>query len=51
MGQDDQRSRSARIERLKRRVAALAEDDAKNRVSDPVVAILKGILDLLGDEL
>lgn len=51
MGSQERRPKTERIARLKRRLAAVAEDDAKERVSDPMVAILKGILDLLEDEL
>jgi hypothetical protein len=47
---DKLRSRRDRIARLERRLAAIAEDDAKNRVNDPVVSVLKGILDLMKDE-
>jgi len=45
------RSRRDRIARIRTRLAALAEDDAKNRVNDPIIPILKAMLDLLEDEL
>jgi hypothetical protein len=48
---DKSRGRRDRIGRLKRRLQRIAEDDAKERVADPMVAIVKGILDLLEDEL
>lgn len=44
------RSRVKRIERLKLRLAAVAEDDAKTGVNDPMVPIMKGVLDLLADD-
>lgn len=44
------RSRVKRIERLKLRLAAVAEDDAKAGVNDPMVPIMKGVLDLLADD-
>lgn len=47
---DKQRDRRDRIARLKRRLASVAEDDAKQNVTDPVVSILKGVLDLMADE-
>lgn len=45
------RSRAKRIERLKLRLSAIAENDAKASFNDPMVPILKGILDLLADEV
>jgi hypothetical protein len=53
MSQDTDRARlrKGRIDRLRRRLQNIAEDDAKEHVTDPMVAIVKGILDLLEDEL
>jgi hypothetical protein len=48
---EQQRGRGDRIARLRRRLQRIAEDDAKEHVTDPMVAIVKGILDLLEDEL
>jgi len=44
-------STKERIERLRRRLQRIAEDDAKEHVTDPMVAIIKGMLDLLEDKL
>lgn len=49
MAQDDdkQRTKRDRIERLRQRVRKMSQDNPSN----PLVPILKGILDLLADEL
>lgn len=49
--QDRTRGRLERIARLERRLASIAEADAKERITDPMVSVVKGILDLLKDEL
>jgi len=52
MNMDDERQRSvnASIERLRRRVKRLKDNDVDERILD-LASILLGILDLLGDEL
>lgn len=48
MDSERQRSLEASIERLRKRVKQLAQDDPRAVI---IVGILLGILDLLGDEL
>lgn len=48
---EKQRSRYDRIARLERRLASIAEADAKERITDPMVSVVKGILDLLKDDM
>ncbi len=48
MGDQERKGKKERIGRLKRRLAAIAEDDAKQRVSDPVVVILKAVVGFAG---
>lgn len=51
MGDQERKTKFERIKRLRTRLRAVAEDDAKQHVTDPLVTILKGVLDLLEDEL
>lgn len=45
------RSKAARIERIRRRLEFTREDNVDLQVLGPIISVIKGILDLLDDEL